>query len=170
MNNAWIALALVAACGSKGDDAGKASSPSADTTVTATVDKVAFSLQLPAHWKADDADSNDAVKAYLPDVQDFTTAPNVEIRKQSPVPKDPAALIATAGLDDRYDYKRKEATGDVVIVSAHAKDNSTAEVDLVRIKGDTSLWCRIFQVDKQKGVPETQLAVFEKICQSLMFK
>ena len=184
MIRAALAFALLAACnggggGSSTSSGGKAdgdrgkdwSGVALDTTTTANIGNIMFDLQLPSGWKEEKTAATQFSRAWRPDMKNSAGEPGVTVQKELKPPQTMADFVGEVGLGDKYVIEHKEMNGDFFIIAAHAKDNTSVEVVLVRQKGDTYLSCQAIQ-NKVSGVPnpEGTQAWLEKVCQSLKIK
>ena len=175
MRTAIVVCVLVAACGKQTEPRTDWSQAPLDATIESSVKDVPFTLALPRGWKYSAAregkeyDPEQITKEWRPDVKEAFSEPRVTVAYAGVPAKSLDAFVKETMLDTTNDVIDKETrTADGYLVTYHTRNNGVVRVEMLKAKGDVSLYCRASQA-KAGGVPspDATMAWLEKVCGSL---
>ncbi|HEY0254063.1 MAG TPA: hypothetical protein VGC41_21185, partial [Kofleriaceae bacterium] len=115
-----------------------------DDTITGRVMDARFEIRLPKGWKLDVDQAS--MKGWRPDVEDYTTAPSVEVGYVQEPPASLDAYIGSLEFVGTPVVDKKLVTAGDLLVVRHSTDNALVRVDYMTHKGATYLGCSAFQL------------------------
>jgi len=170
--SAAVLVVFVVGCGKKEAGPGKDWSGKPLKTVAGTVNKVAFTIDLPEQMKKDSA-SSELTMMWKADMSDYFSEPSAMVSYAS-IPAKNMADFKKYNFVGKKEViaKEKELDGKKgFLLIHHTKNKGLLTVLALHFKDGKALSCRASQA-KGGGVPNftATMAWLEKICMSVKFK